>query len=79
MSVTTREREIITIIKQSQDERGFAPSQREIATGCGLASPASTNANIKLLEAKGLIRTQPGISRAIVITEAGMKALTDEV
>ena len=79
MTVSTRERAIIRSIKESFDEFGWAPSQREIAAKCGLASPASTNANLKLLEAKGLIRTIPGAPRAVSITESGMKALTEEV
>lgn len=79
MNVSTRERDIIKAIKESFDEFGWAPSQREIATSCGLASPASTNNNLKLLHAKGLIRFVPGSPRAISITETGMKALTEEV
>jgi len=79
MTITQRERDIIRIIKESVDTRGFVPSQREIAKGCGLASPASTNANLKLLQAKGLITMYPDAPRAITITAAGMAALTEAV
>lgn len=79
MTITKRELDIIRIIKESVEARGFVPSQREIATGCGLASPASTNANLKLLQAKGLITMPPGAPRAITITAAGMAALTEAV
>lgn len=77
--ITNRERDIIRIIRESVERDGFVPSQREIAAGCGLSSPASTNANLRVLAAKGLITMRPGNPRAITITAAGMVALTEGV
>lgn len=79
MSVSTRERAVIRSIQDSVNQHGWPPSQREIAAACGLSSPASTNATLRLLEAKGLIRMIPGAPRALAITESGMAALTEEV
>ena len=79
--MTDNEREIAIIrsIVTSITNRGFAPSQREIAAELGLASPGSTNLYLKVMEAKGLVTLTPGIPRATAVTATGLKALTVEV
>lgn len=66
-------------IRESVDERGYPPSQRELAAACGWSSPSQANNLIRLMEARGLIVTAPGIPRGLKITAAGMVAATEAV
>lgn len=69
----------LRLIHESVVERGFPPSQREIADACGWSSPSNANNLIRLLEARGLVRVATGVSRGLQITEAGMVAMTETV
>jgi repressor LexA len=73
--------EVITLrlIRDCVAQRGYPPSRREIAEACGWAGPSSAQDLVRLLEARGLIRTAPGIPRGLQITEAGMVAITEHV
>jgi SOS-response transcriptional repressor LexA len=50
------------------DERGFPPSQREIAEGCYMAR-SSVQRHLDVLEAKGLIEREIGMARSLSLTE----------
>lgn len=66
-------------IRRSVQERGYPPSQRELAAACGWRSPSSSSDLLRVLESRGLVKVAPGIPRAIQITEAGMAALIEQV
>lgn len=68
--LSARQRRILEIIADSIEERGYPPSIREIGTAVGLASPSSVAHQLRALEAKGYLRRDPHLPRAMeVITE----------
>lgn len=60
-------------------EHGYPPSREEIAEHLGLAGRGAAQPIIERLRDRGLIKVNPGIPRGISITEAGAKALTEEL
>jgi len=66
---TGRQSEILEFVRECVDERGGAPSLREIMARFGFSSPATVSGHLDLLEKKGVIRREPGRSRNIVLTD----------
>ncbi len=60
---------IIEFIRRSLDERGYAPTVREIMKGCNLSSTAVVQHHLKVLEREGRIHRDPQIVRSIQLTE----------
>src|SRR5215216_6717913 len=54
--LTLRQRRILEVIKETVDRRGYPPSIREMGDAVGLASSSSVAHQLKMLEAKGLLR-----------------------
>jgi repressor LexA len=72
MHLTKRQREIYEYLKDHIRSRGYAPSISEIGKQFDLSSPATVHKHLEHLEAKGLIRKQQNLSRAIeVVPESG--------
>jgi repressor LexA len=69
----------LQLIEKSVRERGYPPSRSEIAEHLGMAAKGSTQPVIERMKEQGLIRVERHSPRAITITEAGMKALTEGV
>ena len=67
--LTTRQKEIYDFLKDKITTRGYGPTVREIGTEFGILSPNGVVCHLKALEKKGLISRQPGIKRAIQLTE----------
>ena len=67
MSLTKRQREILTFLSVSADENGYAPSFEEIAEHFGFTSLATVHEHLSNLERKGYIRRGYNESRAIEI------------
>lgn len=63
--------ELIEAIRTSMEERGYPPSQRELAKVCGW-SLGKVNAELESLVEQGLIVKGPG-ARAIRIVEGETK------
>lgn len=59
--------QIFIFLKQYVDERGYAPSFREIANAVGLKSTSSVSSYLKELQNDGRIRRDPARPRAIDI------------
>lgn len=70
---------VLRFMAKTIEERGYPPSRDEIAEHLELASRGATQPIIDRMRDAGLIKVVPGTARAIVITEAGMKALTEEL
>jgi len=72
----------LRFIKRMVAERGYPPSRQEIAEELELSSKSSTQPIMERLVERGLLRVANGDykarNRAITITEAGMKAITEE-
>lgn len=65
--LTTRQRVILTIIREAVERRGYPPSMREICDEAGLASTSSVSHQLSVLEQKGFIRRDPNRPRALEV------------
>ncbi len=76
--LTSRQRRVLEVIRDSVDQRGYPPSLREIGEEVGLTSPSSVAHQLKMLERKGYLRRDPHRPRAIevVLPGAGNEAGT---
>lgn len=66
--LTQRQQGIIEFIDSFRRVYGYPPSVRDIVSGCLLSSTSVADYNLKILEKKGLINRQHGISRGIGLT-----------
>ncbi len=65
MSLTKRQREILTYLTEYSSENGYAPSFEEIASQFGYSSLATVHEHLSNLERKGYIKREYNESRAI--------------
>ena len=63
----TRER-IFKFIREFFDDRGYAPTVRDIVKGCGLSSTAVVQHHLNVLEREGHIHRDPEVFRSIQLT-----------
>ncbi len=63
--LTTRQRRILTFIRDWVEEHGYPPSVREIGEAVGLVSPSSVAYQLKELEKKNYLRRDPNRPRAV--------------
>jgi len=64
----TRKR-ILKFIRDFFDDRGYAPTVRDIVKGCGLSSTAVVQHHLNVLEREGHIRRDPEVFRSIQLTD----------
>ncbi len=69
--LTKRQREILTYLLESKQERGYPPSVREIGAALGLTSSSTVHSHLAALEKKGFIHRDPSKPRAIEILKDG--------
>ena len=69
MYLTKRQQEIYQYLKEHIRTMGYAPSIMEICAQFNLSSPATVHKHLTHIEAKGLIRREQNLSRAIELTE----------
>lgn len=55
-SLSPKQKEVLDFIVSFINERGFAPSYREIAAGLELASPSTVHTHIQSLRSRGYLR-----------------------
>jgi repressor LexA len=65
MDLTGRQQHILSVIRDSIDQRGYPPTMREIGAAVGLASASSVAYHLKILEDLGHIRRDARGSRAV--------------
>ena len=75
MSPPTRER-ILNYIRQFLDEKGYAPTVRDIAKGCNISTPSVVQHHLNKLEDEGHIRRDPTVFRSIQLTDRKMESVT---
>jgi len=63
--LTSRQRRILTFIRDWVGDHGYPPSVREIGEAVGLVSPSSVAYQLKELEKKGFLRRDPNRPRAV--------------
>jgi len=67
--LTTRQRQILDMIRDSVEDRGYPPSVREIGEAVGLTSSSSVAHQLKSLEKLGYLRRDPNRPRAMVVAD----------
>ena len=63
--ITKRQQQIYDFIKEYQQETGYPPSVREMASAVGLSSPSTVHAHLSALEARGLLKRDATKPRAL--------------
>jgi len=66
-TLTPRQREVLEIIEQHMQQRGYPPSVREIGEAVGLTSPSTVHAHLAALQRRGYLRRDPTKPRAIEV------------
>jgi repressor LexA len=69
--ISARQREILDLILQTVQERGYPPSVREIGEAVGLSSPSTVHSHLSALVKGGYLRRDPSKPRAIEVTDPG--------
>jgi repressor LexA len=65
--LTSRQQQILDMIRQTVEQRGYPPSVREIGEAVGLRSTSSVHAQLASLERLGYLRRDPSRPRAIEV------------
>ena len=68
VSLTKKQREILSFIENFIERKGYSPSYREIAAHFKLSSPSTIFEHIKNLAAKGFITASENEARSIELT-----------
>ena len=74
----TRQR-ILNFIRTSLQERGYAPTVRDIARGCNISTSSVVQHHLNVLERQGHIQRDPQVFRSIRLAEKGQTATTRAV
>ena len=64
-SLSSKQEHILNFINDFLRDKGYPPSVRDIAVGCGISSTSVVAYNLNKLEAAGYIRRHSDISRGI--------------
>ena len=67
--LTERQRDILQFIREFQQERGVAPTHREICDRFGFSSYGTVYKHLSLLEKKGLIRRDWNQKRGVEVVD----------
>lgn len=68
-NLTSRQEQVLQLIKSYAEETGYPPTRAEIARILGYKSPNAAEEHIKALAKKGAIEIVPGASRGIRLPE----------
>ena len=64
-ALLSKQQYIINFIRQFLTDRGYPPTIRDIASGCGISSTSVVDYNLDILERKGYIHRHHEVSRGI--------------
>ena len=67
--LTSRQEEILNLIKDYLKEKGFPPTRADISKSFGFKSPNAAEQHLRAIEKKGFISILPGASRGIVLNQ----------
>lgn len=65
--ISQRQQEILDLILETVDRRGYPPSVREIGDAVGLSSPSTVHSHLSALVSQGYLRRDPSKPRAIEV------------
>lgn len=63
--LTSRRQQILQFIRDFVEEKGYSPTVRDIAKGCGISSPSAIQYHLDILKQEGYIRREPEVFRSI--------------
>ncbi|MEX2322858.1 MAG: transcriptional repressor LexA [Acidimicrobiia bacterium] len=69
--LSERQRQILDLIVDTVNRRGYPPSVREIGEAIGLSSPSTVHSHLSSLVEGGYIRRDPSKPRAIEVVDSG--------
>ena len=69
--ITDRQRQILDLILDTVELRGYPPSVREIGDAVGLSSPSTVHSHLSSLVDQGYLRRDPSKPRAIEVVNDG--------
>jgi len=69
--LTDRQRQILNLITETVQTRGYPPSVREIGEAVGLSSPSTVHSHLTALDRAGYLRRDPSKPRAIEVIDDG--------
>lgn len=72
--MTPKQKKVLDFIVKFRERKGYAPSQTEIAGGCGFQSLGTVQHYLKLLERDGHLSRRWNGKRSILLAEAGPAA-----
>ena len=67
--LTSRQKEILQLIKDYLNEKGFPPTRADISRTLGFKSPNAAEQHLRAIEKKGFISILSGASRGIVLNK----------
>lgn len=67
--LSSRQREILDLIRSTVGRRGYPPSVREIGESLGLRSPSTVHSHLSSLVRAGYLRRDPSKPRAIEVVD----------
>jgi DNA-binding XRE family transcriptional regulator len=76
--LTWRQRKILRAIQESVQQRGYAPSMREIGDAVGLTSTSSVLYQLSILQRKGYLRRDVGRARTVEVRTPGRPSARPE-
>ena len=77
-TLTPRQRQILDVIVEHQNQHGYPPSVREIGVEVGLKSPATVKAHLDNLKDAGYLIRDPAKPRAIQVRYEGQSGASAE-
>ena len=76
--LTSRQREVLQVIRESVQKRGYPPSMREIAEAIGLTSTSTVSHHLSTLQRKGYLHRDVGRARTVEVRLPGHPAVRPE-
>ena len=72
--ITDRQRQILHLILETVERRGYPPTVREIGEAVGLSSPSTVHSHLSVLVDQGYLRRDPSKPRAIEVVDDGRRS-----
>lgn len=73
-AISPKRKQILDFIASFIQQKGYAPSVRDVVKGCGISSPSIAQYHLNVLEREGYIRRDREISRSIGLVKKKMGA-----
>lgn len=72
--ISDRQRQILHLILETVERRGYPPTVREIGEAVGLSSPSTVHSHLSVLVDQGYLRRDPSKPRAIEVVDDGRRS-----